>query len=138
MTTNEFVVRQIRDTGNQVRKSLFDLPEEHWNARINDQAMSPAETLAHLTECLLAFQASTEGREHAWGSYAPSDTGPQGLMNAWEAERGKVLEMAESLSEEHLGHASDFVALHDAYHVGQLCNLRLLLNPEWNAYAIYE
>lgn len=138
MTTNEFVVRQMRDTGNQVRKSLFDLPDEHWSTKVNDQAMSPAEMLAHLTECLLAFQASADGRQHEWGSYVPADNSPAGLKDAWETERGKVMAIAETLPEDELGHASDYVVLHDAYHVGQLCNLRLTLNPDWNPYAIYE
>ena len=33
---------------------------------------------------------------------------------------------------------ADFIVGHDAYHIGQLAQIRLALNPEWNAYSIYK
>ena len=48
-----------------------------------------------------------------------------------------VAKLDGSASEEVVKHAFDYVALHDCYHVGQMCTLRLTLDPEWNAYSIY-
>ncbi len=138
MTANEITSAVFHMTGSQVEGVLKDWPSDQWEARINDQTMSAKEMVAHLTECYIAFQKSTKGESHEWGSYVPADSSVEGLLAAMRSERAASGALLEAATDDHLKEAFMYIHTHDTYHVGQLVSLRLTLNPEWNSYAIYE
>jgi hypothetical protein len=140
MTLVEFTGETLDTTAKQIEAVFLALPENLWDQRLNDQSMSPSETMAHLTECCLAMQTTLAGGEHEWGSYTAKSSDPEVLMNNWRIERDKARKAMESAGEEHEAcHAAiEYLALHDAYHVGQLCAFRLSHNPDWDAYSIYS
>lgn len=117
---------------------------EGWNPSAFDEKLTPETmslriALIHLAEVYVAVQKQCRGEEHEWGSYAPSSSAEGHLIQAFHEERRRAVEAILGLDDEekaaHL--ALDFIILHDAYHVGQLCSLRLKIEPEWNMYVIY-
>ena len=99
--------------------------------------MSPRELVEHLCECAVAFNKSAVGEKHEWGTFSVDDKSPANLRA--ELKRLRAEAVAEVNGEDEvLKEAFSFLSSHDAYHVGQLCSCRLSLDPNWNAYAIYE
>jgi uncharacterized damage-inducible protein DinB len=139
MTALEVQVHAMSDAANQLQKVVADLPDDQWTARVNEQAMSPLESFAHLAACCNMYSAEAQGIKKEWGEYQVEDMTPAGVMKAWHDERAQAQALLEAdPSDENLKRVTMYITLHDAYHVGQLCTLRLTLDPEWNAYAIYE
>ena len=129
---------QLETSAQQVDKVLEGLAEDKWGAKLRDESMSPAEVVAHLTECYIAAQKELKGEPHEWGSYVPADDSPNALVAAMRAERKKACDAITAKSdEESVKAATQYIVLHDAYHVGQLATLRLSVDPSWDAYSIY-
>jgi uncharacterized damage-inducible protein DinB len=139
MTANELCMYEVDMVGGQLRKAVEGMTDAEWDQTCDASSMSARETFVHLAECYVAAAKQLNGEEHEWGSYTVSDNSPAAALAAFEAERGKVVGMIRgSEDEKHLHTAVNFISQHDAYHVGQLCSMRLKFNPDWNAYAIYE
>lgn len=101
--------------------------------------MSGRAMFAHLYECYCAALTILGGREHPWGDFEI----PQSVMESPVAETFAKREEAVAAlladgSEAALKIAIDYIALHDSYHIGQLCTLRLTVDPEWDFYSIYK
>lgn len=138
MELKDALTYQLESSAFQVDKVLEGLPDDKWDAKLRDDAMSPKEIVAHLTECYVATQKDMAGQEHEWGTFAPTATTPDGLVTEMHSERKKAWEAIVSQpGEKAVKAATQFIVLHDAYHVGQLATLRISLDPEWNAYSIY-
>lgn len=129
----------IDQSGNQIRQTYRGLNPCHADASLAPGAMTFLQTLDHLSECCLALSRSVDGEAHAWGSFRSEAEGLEGKMAEFWAlrEEGVAKALAEG-SESALRHALDFIALHEAYHVGQLALLRSRLEPDWDFYAIYR
>ena len=137
MTVNEFLAEQLADTHLQVTAVYEGLPNADWDKKSNEAAMSPREILGHLTECCHAF-LSEDPNKYEWGTYQIGDKANEDLMAEYNDLRSKCVDKANNATEDEVMRgASNFIALHEAYHVGQLATLRLSLDPEWNAYSIY-
>ncbi len=137
MTAKELITAQLDDTKLQVSKVFEGIPEDGWDQSSNPQAMSPRQTLGHLTECCMAMLAE-DPHTYEWGSFDASGLSHQELMAKYNDLRAQcVQKCTESSEDEVINSASNFIALHEAYHVGQLATLRLALDPDWNAYSIY-
>ena len=137
MNATELTLHNMNGSHGQVKKALAGLTD--FESRVNEHAFNAAETLEHLTECYVAFEESCRGEEHQWGSYSAADKSPEGLVNAYDAGYAKAVALVTGSEDENvLKHAADYIYLHESYHVGQLCTLRLTLDPEWNFYSIYE
>ncbi|MBW7928889.1 MAG: hypothetical protein H3C58_12580 [Fimbriimonadaceae bacterium] len=52
------------------------------------------------------------------------------------AEMSALRNRAIAVADEKI--AVEYIAVHDAYHVGQLVTLRLSVEPDWNYYSIYD
>lgn len=138
MTINEFLKYQLEDSGHQLQAVFADFPEGQWDAKITDEAMSAAETAFHLCECYTAFLAHADGKEHSWGTYDLDDKSPANLVGTMFSLRARSIEALEkSQSEQTAKDATAYIILHDAYHVGQMCTLRLKLG-NFDAYSIYQ
>jgi hypothetical protein len=124
--------------GMQVEKVLDGMPETSMDARLTAEGMTPRQILQHLTECYVAFKAEASGGSHEWGTYASADQSTVALFSDWKRLRSEAADLALGSADPKLQEkAMDFMALHDAYHVGQLCLIRLQAQPDWNIYSIY-
>ncbi len=102
-------------------------------------SMSPRETLAHLFECYTAFITHAGGGKHEWGVFqVPAEVKADPAKYVWSLREEAVAVFNAGNEETVVPLALDFLVLHDCYHVGQMCTLRLTLDPEWPAYSIYK
>lgn len=108
----------------------------------NDNAiptmMSPRQTMAHLYEVYEAVLVMAAGGKHDWGSYEiPPHVAEQIEHRLWD-HRDKAIEAIMAMPDDQAAHtAVDYILLHDAYHVGQLCAHRLATESGWSPYSIY-
>ncbi|GIV02997.1 MAG: hypothetical protein D6724_10885 [Armatimonadetes bacterium] len=125
----------LEATSKQVTACLAGLAPDHWDAKPLPPIGSPREIVHHLCDAYCAVVAQAEGKEYEWGSFAlPAGADPCAV---WREERNKAVKaLAGADAATSLG--LDYIALHDAYHVGQLCAVRLALDPEWDSYSIYR
>jgi hypothetical protein len=136
MTTKELLQHQIDDAGYQLDK-VFDGIDASLDSKLTDKAMSPREIAAHLGECYTAVITETGGGKHSWGTYAPSTTEWPALWSEVKELRAKAAAAAVS-KDDWETHANAFLPAHDYYHVGQMAALRIIQDPEWDPYAIYN
>lgn len=123
----------------QVDACFEGLPESAWDERLAETSMSPREMLVHLCEVYTAFQVIAHGGKYEWGSYVPPTTEPLGLLEAMRKLRTASHGLAMSSSDDMLRrNAVDYLALHDAYHVGQMVEFRMRFTPDWDTYSIYR
>lgn len=138
MTAQELAIKQIRASADMFDRSIAGLSPAEFDQRVNEHTMSAREMVAHLTECCLAVQEGLAGQAHQWGSYSAGDRTPEELLAELAAERQKAWDqLAAAEGDKPLEMGMDYLALHDAYHVGQMVTLRLTLDPSWNSYSIY-
>jgi uncharacterized damage-inducible protein DinB len=126
-------------TGNHLSKCLDGLPETAMDARAAPDGMTAREILEHLCECYDAYSVISEGKEYAWGSYKAPSHQTAALLENWRESRDKAV--AKGLASKEPKAREDavhYIAIHDAYHVGQLCLIRLAAEPGWDAYSIYQ
>ncbi|OJU65479.1 MAG: hypothetical protein BGO01_16610 [Armatimonadetes bacterium 55-13] len=137
MTAKELLINQLEDAGYQLEKAYEGIDESTLDHRITKDAMTPRETLVHLSEAYYAVIEDAAGRQHEWGSYVAPDTSWPGLWKIASELRSKAVETTLS-SPDGAMKAHAYIIAHDYYHVGQVCLARLGCNSEWNAYAIYK
>lgn len=139
MTARDFVQYQSEDAGYQLAQVLQGWPSDSFGAKLTPDGMSAAEALEHLSEAYEALIAHNEGRKHEWGSFTIQDKSRSSLLEIWKAKREEALggALADG-GEDALKNAHAYVIAHDYYHVGQLCALRLHLDPSFDAYSIYR
>ena len=138
MTASELMAHESHNTRYQLAASIQDLPERIVDAKLADSSMSPRETVAHLCESYEALSDQLEGREHEWGSFNPDGY-------TWEQLQAKMFELRDAAAvkvlsggDDSLKAGHDYIVAHDAYHVGQLCALRIAKQPDWVSYSIYR
>jgi len=138
MDAKQLMLYQLESSAHQVDAVLKGLNEDEWDAKVRDGCMTVRETVSHLTECYIAARKDIGGQPHEWGAYVPADDSPAAIVNEMQAERQKVWEALMDADIEKAGKvATQFIILHDAYHVGQLCAVRMAVEPAWDPYAIY-
>lgn len=138
MTASELLAWQIDDVGNQILKTLENLPAEHRDARVVPGAMSPNDVIEHLCECYEAAAAVAEGRKHPWGSFAFVEETWDERLARWRELRSRAKALVTGGDDpKPLTEGYEYIVGHDAYHVGQLCQLRLHLDPKWDSMSIY-
>ncbi len=128
----------LKDAGFQLEQVFLGMPEAAVDRKLSPNGMSPREILQHLTECYLAFQEESRGEKHDWGTYKAPDTAWEALHRSWAEARAESARIAQETDDPNLqAKAIELLALHDAYHVGQLSLIRLDVEPDWNMYSIY-
>jgi uncharacterized damage-inducible protein DinB len=137
MTAAALMAYEIENTGYQLSACFKDLPESLRNKRSTEQGMTPREVASHLCESYLALLSHTAGKEYEWGSFSAD-----GLE--WDDLLAKAFELREQAAaavcvedDPKLKSGHDYIVAHDAYHVGQLCSLRIQFEPGWEPYSIY-
>jgi uncharacterized damage-inducible protein DinB len=138
MSTQEFLKTQLSDVAKQLNAVFANLPADQWHGKATEQSMSAAETANHLADCYNAFLTSAAGGKHEWGSTVIEDQSPLGLITAMTELRNECVKLATSSDDPKIHHlASEFVCIHDAYHVGQMVTLRMKLG-DFDPYSIYQ
>lgn len=137
MNASELLRHQIDDIGFQLSQCYAGWSQDRLDEALIEGGLSGRATLEHLTECYVAASQEAAGNKHAWGTYKFPDPAWEPALAEWKSRRdaAAVLVCADDEACLKRGHA--YIVGHDAYHVGQLCQLRMKLDPEWNANAIY-
>lgn len=149
----DLILRQAHTVGVQVERAASGLTEEQADFRLGEGLMSVRQTLIHLADNCLALNAELDRRPYEFGAWQPSDVGFPALVQEWKDLRKSVLEkVADCFREIDLEAPmkvsfatwpgwkvlSEWIVMHDAYHLGQICALRLAQDPQWDMYSIYD
>jgi len=138
MNAQDLLARQLATSRYQLAKAFEGLEGDDWHRRSAPEAMSPYEMAVHLSECYTAATKEFYGEHHEWGSFVVENDDPSTVF-------AKMLELRDQAAETLLvadddkAHdlATDFVLLHDAYHIGQLATTRLQIG-NWDPYSLYK
>lgn len=126
------------DAGFQLGKVFEDFPSAAWTGRVSKESHSGLEVVEHLCEVYVAAKKAAAGEPHEWGTYHSESPDGQTMLSDLKKLRSTAVDACLELDDEQ---AADlclgYIALHDAYHVGQLVTLRLSVEPDWNAHSIY-
>lgn len=139
MTAKELLLAQIDETQYMVEQVLKGWPDGDQAERLHAAGLTVRQQVAHLSECYIAFTTQAKGGSHEWGSWSSGASNLAEELAIWSTNRAEaVATLITSERDEDMKHATDFIVGHDHYHVGQLCALRFVVEPDWNAYAIYR
>lgn len=139
MTASQTLLEQLNATAYQVEKVFEGLAEGLYDHRTTTSAMTPAETLEHLAECCVAYLSSLKGEEHQWGTFSIENKSPEVLKATfWKLRSDAAAEAAVQTDDNNIRSAFSFLVLHEAYHVGQMAQMRIACDPDWNPYSIYK
>lgn len=139
MNAQELIQYQLKTVGFQVEKCFEGLPAALYEASLDNTAMTPRLTLAHLLEVLDAVEKLLKGTDPQWGAYQTDTTPFETLHQKYAARRKEIITQALASSEpQHLQILSNYIVLHESYHVGQLCSLRMARDAAFNPFSIYQ
>ena len=101
--------------------------------------MTIAETCAHLAEVYFAFvEDILAGRRHEWGTRQANDPSWPAIWHEAHYLREKAIQALDlDPSDHNLNLAAIYIFAHDFYHVGQMCQTRISIDPGWDPYSIY-
>lgn len=139
MTPPSLLQEALAQTEYQLTKVLEGLGEDDFSFRVSPHAMTPLETVWHLTEVCVAYISEVQGEKYAWGSYKPASTSIGEAIEELFAIRSQAVAVALTDNKTDSGkRAFEYLVTHEAYHVGQLCLARIELDRNWDAYSIYK
>ena len=138
MLATELLSFQLDNVGNQLQKALDGITDSQCDHKVCSTAMTVRDMLEHLAECYHAMLEEAAGREHEWGNYSIGDKSLDNLMNVVFELREQACKAALTGDDARLKSGFSFIVEHDAYHLGQICLVRMETNPEWNPYSLYE
>jgi hypothetical protein len=135
MTASELLQFQLDETGKMLRRAFDGVDDRSADFEIGGM-MSPRKQAAHLIRCYRACEDVSKGKEPAWETYDVDDSDWGSLMQLMEPDRSRAVSGVTD-DRKSIENANTFILGHDHYHIGQLCAIRLAMDPDWNAYAIY-
>ncbi len=130
MTARQLLEFELDQVAKQIEVVLSDLPDERYDVKCSPVGMSPREILAHLCEACDAFVCYAKGEKYTWGSLVVETPN----LATWRRYREAAV---AAVTDENLKLAYDFLVGHENYHVGQLAQVRLQIQPEWDTNEIY-
>lgn len=137
MDARELLAWALEDSLYQVEKSYEGLAD--FDYKLNSIAKTPREILTHFCETCEAFVTEANGGTHTWGTYSLPPMEPNELMAKYRKLRAEASEVALMATDpKMIKKASEYLVSHESYHVGQLCLIRLAIDPNWNAYSLYR
>jgi uncharacterized damage-inducible protein DinB len=136
---NNVMQKVLEYSGHQLFGVLKGFPENAMDVRPTPQAMTPRETLEHLCDVYASYVALADGKPYEYGSFRAPDRSTPALIDLVRSMREQAVQKALSATENKPVSAGvDYIALHDAYHVGQLALARMSAEPDWDPYSIYN
>lgn len=128
----------MNETEAMLAQTFKGLTNENAGTKIGGM-MTPKETVAHLAECYIAAKKETQGEKHEWGTYKPSNDSWDNLLDELGQTRKEAVDAILASGDDKALHAAtEYVIGHDHYHIGQLCAMRMAMDPTWDSYSIYE
>ena len=138
MTALELINRQMDDAEFMLSQTFKGFPNEHADTKVGP-LMTVRELAVHMTDAYYAAKAYLKGDKYEFGSYTASEGTVEELVSKLFAVRSEAVAQFRAIeSDEAIHHASDFLVAHDHYHVGQVVLIHSSVDPEWNAYCIYD
>ncbi len=126
-------------SGYQLFGVIEGFPETAMDVSLTPSGMTPRQTLEHLCDVYASYIALAEGTPYEYGSFRAPDTSTPALVALVKSMRDQAVQKALGASEgKPLSAGIDYIALHDAYHVGQLALMRMSADPTWDPYSIYN
>ncbi len=123
----------------QVNNVFTALPADSWDKKPIAQAMSPRETVEHLACCYEACMVEAKGGKWDWAApYSLGIADPEAILTKMRELRAAAQALVVDSDDPNMWHlGTEFIILHDAYHVGQMCTFRIMTEPDWDPYSIY-
>ncbi|MCW5938644.1 MAG: DinB family protein [Fimbriimonadaceae bacterium] len=138
MTVEEFFQANADHVAYQIRVLFDEFQDEQWDSRLVPGAMSPRETLVHLSDCYQCASQRIRGEKPNWGSFQTAESDPVRIKEVMLEMRNRAIQEALGAgNHELLAEIFAYIQEHDSYHVGQLCLLKLRQDPNWDPYSIY-
>lgn len=138
MTALDLIAFEADNVGYQLEQVFANLPAPLRDDRLVESAMSPNETLEHLTECYQAAIEASKGKEYEWGIFKMEEQDWDARFAAWRKARADALQALLHDDQEKLKACSSYITSHDAYHVGQIALFRISRDSDWDSYSIYR
>lgn len=138
MDTEPLLRHQLDQLGHQMRVVFHGLDQAGWNHRSYSLALTPHETAIHLADCYCAFMTALEGGDYAWESFRPEGDSPESALQALWQKRDEAIAKIDWASQRALKLATDFIVLHDAYHVGQMVSNRRSSDESFDYSKLYS
>ncbi len=138
MTARELIEKQLEESGYQFNACLKDLTEENFEAKPVAAMMSLKEIVEHCMEACQAVITGVAGGKHDWGTFQTPALPMTQLIEHFNILRGQAVSAGLSKFDDGAHWLSDYLVLHETYHVGQMVAIRLTLDESWNFYSIYR
>ncbi len=130
----------IYQTKNQLLNAIKDISEEEFHMKVLGELRSIADILIHICEVSYAFSMYADGEKYEWGTYTIPFHEMRGLLDVYhQLRKDAESKYLSRIEDKHVTELwLDYIVLHESYHIGQICMLRRLLQPEWDYYSIYK
>ncbi|MBI1757509.1 MAG: hypothetical protein HY248_00540 [Fimbriimonas ginsengisoli] len=138
MNATELVRYGLDNVGHHLSMTFEGIDERGMDARVAPVGKTAREIVAHLCECYRAALDVCRTGKHEWGSFRIEETSWPKLISLWTQMREEAVAECLAGDEGRLKVAVDYVMLHDEYHVGQMCLIRLQADPNWDSDSIYH
>lgn len=138
MNGHELIAYGLQASRFQLEQVFTGLEGADWDANPIPSQMTPRKIAEHLCEVYQATLDMAAGKTFEWGTYVfPAEHSAEVFTYAMGLRAQCEALVTPATDADGLKKMIDYVILHDAYHVGQMCAHRLAIDPAWNAYSIY-
>jgi uncharacterized damage-inducible protein DinB len=133
----QLVLSQLHQNEKMLGRVFDGLEDEELDFRPVPTAFSFREHVTHLCAACEALIALREGRHFDWDTFEAKGTTLQEMLSQFRSLRLKAIPLVEDITPEAAELLTDYLVLHEAYHVGQLSLTRHCLHPEWDSLSLY-
>ena len=133
----DLIFSQLRQNEKMLWKIFEGISDSELDFRPLPTALSLREHLGHLCAGCEALMAIRQGREYDWDNIASHGSTVLELLSKFRQLRLEALPAGESINLEAASLLSDYLILHEAYHIGQLALSRKALDPSWDSLKLY-
>lgn len=138
MADTDLLKYLLAQSGSQLNKAFESLAEELMDTKLVPTSMSPREIAEHQCEAYISLIKKARGEEHKWGEHKAADQATGSIIGEMMRLRQEAVDAALSSTDPSMRQAAcDYIALHDAYHVGQIASLRVERDAAWDPFSIY-
>lgn len=138
MSSNNFLSKSLEECDFQLRAVLTGYPATHLDTKVAPTAMSVRESVEHLAMVYHATNLIAHGETFDWGSgWSTGITDFNQLMEKMFDLRLVAIMACMRTPDQH-EIAMDYIAMHDSYHIGQLCLMRMSVDSAWDPYSLYQ
>jgi len=138
MSSENFLSKSLEECDFQLRVLINGFPSDQRETKVVPTAMSFRESIEHLAMVYHATNLIAHGEKFDWMSgWSTGITDIEPLIEKMFELRMVAINACMRTPDQH-DIAMDYIAMHDAYHVGQLCLIRMALDSGFNPYSLYQ